>query len=96
MAEGSLPGGAAAGAGGGPKEGRNALQAVPPRVWVALVLLVLAVLFILQNRDATQIQVLFFSLGAPLWATLAGAVVVGVVIGFLLRPSGRKKSEKRR
>ncbi|WP_017624821.1 hypothetical protein [Nocardiopsis chromatogenes] len=97
MAEGSLPGGAAAGAGDGREEGRSVLQSVPPRVWVALALLVLAVLFVLQNRDTTQIQVLFVSVAAPLWATLTGAVVVGVVVGFLLRPSGRrKKADERR
>ncbi|WP_017536985.1 LapA family protein [Nocardiopsis halophila] len=94
MVEGGLPGSAAAGE--GPRERKSVLRSVPPRVWVGLVLLVVALLFVFQNRDTTQIQVLLISVVAPLWATLAGAVVVGAVIGFLLRPTGRKKADKRR
>lgn len=64
---------------------------IPPRVWIALVLLVVAVLFVAQNRDSTEIQVLFISVVAPLWATLAVSVGVGLLIGLLLRPSDRRR-----
>ncbi|GHC71771.1 hypothetical protein GCM10007079_04480 [Nocardiopsis terrae] len=69
---------------------------VPPRVWVALVLVVITIVFMVQNRDSTEIQVLFFSLVAPLWATLAVAVGVGVLIGLLLRPSERRRRKAAR
>lgn len=76
----------------GAASGRGSFAgSVPPRLWVALILLVIAVLFVAQNRDSTEIQVLFLSLVAPLWATLTVAVVVGAVIGLLLRPSERRR-----
>ncbi|CAL9371276.1 hypothetical protein SUDANB121_00877 [Nocardiopsis dassonvillei] len=84
------PSGDAVSGSGTPEKGFSA-GSVPPRVWVALVLLVVAVLFVAQNRDSTEIQVLFLALVAPLWATLAVAVGVGVVIGLLLRPSERRR-----
>ena len=67
------------------------LGSVPPRVWVGLALLVVAVFFVTQNRDVTEIQILFVALTAPLWGTLTVSVGVGVLIGLLLRPSERKK-----
>ncbi|GAA1468000.1 LapA family protein [Nocardiopsis exhalans] len=76
-------------------DGRSAkgfsVGSVPPRVWVGLALLVAAVVFVAQNRDATEIQLLFISLTAPLWGTLTASVCVGLVIGLLLRPSERRK-----
>lgn len=76
-----------------PEKGFSA-GSFPPRMWVALILLVLAVVFVAQNRDATEIQVLFFALEAPLWAILTGAVALGLVVGLLLRPSGGGRNRK--
>ncbi|GAA1450651.1 LapA family protein [Nocardiopsis tropica] len=70
---------------------RKGLSSVPPRMWVALVLLVVTVLFVAQNRDTAQIQFLVLSLTAPLWAALAVSVAAGVVIGLLVRPSRRRR-----
>jgi uncharacterized integral membrane protein len=64
---------------------------VPPRAWVGLALLVVAVVFVAQNREPAEIQVLVFTLTAPLWSTLAAAVLVGLAVGVLLRPSERRR-----
>lgn len=72
-----------------PKKGLS-VGSIPPRVWVALALLVVAALFVAQNRDSTEIQILLVSLTAPLWATLTLAVAIGMAAGLLLRPSERK------
>ena len=72
-------------------ERRFSVAAVPPRLWIALILVIIAVFFVAQNRDAAQIQVLFFSLEAPQWAALTTTAVVGLLIGLLVRPSERKK-----
>lgn len=72
-------------------EKRFSVAAVPPRLWIALILIIIAVFFVAQNRDATEIQVLFFSLEAPQWAALTTTAVVGLLIGLLLRPSERRK-----
>jgi uncharacterized integral membrane protein len=58
---------------------------------MALALLGVAVVFVAQNRDTTQIQLLFISLTAPLWGTLTASVCTGLLIGLLLRPSERRK-----
>lgn len=61
----------------------NPLAAVPTRVWIALALLVLAVIFVFQNTRTTRIEVLFVSISAPLWAVLLASVAVGILIGIL-------------
>ncbi|MFC7345011.1 DUF1049 domain-containing protein [Saccharopolyspora griseoalba] len=61
------------------------VRAVPARVWLGLALLVVAVGFILQNRSDTRIEIFTLSISAPLWLILVVSVVVGVLIGLLLR-----------
>ncbi|WP_326820647.1 LapA family protein [Streptosporangium sp. NBC_01639] len=68
------------------------LAALPPRVWVALVLAVLGAIFIAQNRVPVRIQWLTFTVTSPLWIALLAVALVGVVIGVLLR----RRSAKRR
>lgn len=60
------------------------------RYWVALALVVLAAVFIAQNRGPVDIHVLWITLSAPMWFFFAGLLVVGIVIGLLLRR--RRKS----
>ncbi|MGW9349725.1 Protein of unknown function [Nocardiopsis flavescens] len=63
-----------------------------PKLWVALVLLVGVIVFIVQNREPTDINLLLITVTAPLWATLTAAVVAGGAIGWLLRPSGSTRT----
>ncbi|MEU1722714.1 LapA family protein [Actinomadura sp. ATCC 39365] len=62
---------------------KGRLAAVPPRVWLALVLLVLAVAFILQNQQDATIRLFTIVVTAPLWVTLVACTVVGILIGAL-------------
>lgn len=55
-----------------------------PRQTIGLVLLVLAVILILENRRSTTIRFLIPEVTAPLWVGLLGAVLVGVIAGALL------------
>jgi uncharacterized integral membrane protein len=55
-----------------------------PRQTIGLVLLVLAVIFILENRRSTTIRFLIPEVTAPLWVALLGSVLVGVVAGALI------------
>lgn len=66
------------------------LGAVPPRVWLALVLLVLAVVFILQNRQDAVIQLFMIVVTAPLWITLVACTAIGILIGALIGRRRRK------
>ncbi|QXF83301.1 LapA family protein [Rhodococcus pyridinivorans] len=56
---------------------------VTPRRALAAVLVPLAALFVLQNRNSTSIDLFWISLQAPLWLVLVIIFAVGWVAGFL-------------
>ncbi len=56
-----------------------------PRVWLGVVIAVLAIAFILQNRAPAQVDLLSFTFTAPQWTTLTIMFVAGMATGFLLR-----------
>jgi putative membrane protein len=64
--------------------GDKALAFVKQR-WLAIVLLVVAVVFVLQNRNDTTITFLFLDWTSPLWFTLALVLIVGIAIGWALK-----------
>ena len=49
------------------------------------VLIVLAAIFIGQNRDRQQVHLLWLTVESPMWLLLAALFVIGVVTGLLLR-----------
>lgn len=65
-----------------PKRGVSSYL-TPERI-VALILTVLAVAFVLQNRASTTIQVFWIEVSTPLWFTLLTVFVVGWVVGVLM------------
>lgn len=54
------------------------------RYWVALVLVVLAAIFIAQNRDRPRIHILWVTVESPMWFVLTVMLVVGILVGLLL------------
>ncbi|TSD50561.1 DUF1049 domain-containing protein [Rhodococcus sp. KBS0724] len=50
---------------------------------LAAVLVVLAVIFVFQNRSATTIQLFWVSVQSPLWLTLAVILLLGWIAGLL-------------
>ncbi|MDP9861009.1 MULTISPECIES: lipopolysaccharide assembly protein LapA domain-containing protein [Streptosporangium] len=76
----------------GPRPSGGRLAAISPRGWTALALAALGVIFIAQNRDRVRIQWLTFSVTSPLWTALLAVMLVGVLIGLLLR---RRPSKRR-
>lgn len=59
-----------------------------PRVWAGVIVAVVAVAFIAQNRDPVTINLFLVSLTSPQWLTLTVLFLAGGATGFLLR--GRK------
>ena len=55
-----------------------------PRQVVGLVILILAVVFILQNRRQTMVRFIVPEATAPLWLALLISAVLGFVVGALL------------
>jgi len=64
---------------------RPARPALRPGQVVALVLVVVAVVFIVQNRDRVTINLFTVDVSAPVWLILTIMVLVGMAVGALLR-----------
>ena len=54
------------------------------RYWLAITLVVLAAIFIAQNRDRQRVHVLWITVESPMWLLLTAMLVVGIAIGLLL------------
>lgn len=54
------------------------------RHWVPIVLVVLAAIFIMQNRARVPVEILWFSVTSPMWLLLIVIFAVGIVAGLLL------------
>ena len=62
---------------------RSAGSGPPIRLIVFAVVLIVAVVFVLQNRDMTQIDFLFFEIRSRVWTAMATSMVLGVVLDRL-------------
>lgn len=65
-----------------PRSGTAFLRS--PRTWAGIVIAILAFAFIVQNRQRVGIDLLVFSVQAPLWITLTGVFLAGVVTCWLI------------
>lgn len=63
----------------------NALARFAVQYWAPIALMALSAVFIGQNRDRQQIRFLWATVESPMWLLLAGMLVIGVLIGLLLR-----------
>lgn len=63
---------------------------LPPRFWAALVLVVLAAIFVAQNRDRHPVHILWVTVASPTWLVLTAVFVVGVLVGLMLRRRRRR------
>lgn len=54
------------------------------RYWLAITLVVLAAIFIAQNRTRQRVQILWIYVEYPMWLLLTAMLVVGIVVGLLL------------
>ncbi len=59
---------------------------------VGIVLAVVTVVFILQNRQDTTISMVLFDVTASLWVITTVLLAIGILIGWLL--SGRRASRR--
>jgi uncharacterized integral membrane protein len=60
-------------------------RGLSPKAIVAIVLGVLALIFVVQNTDSHRINMLFWDARMPTWLWLLVILLVGVAIGWLLR-----------
>ncbi|UPW07271.1 LapA family protein [Gordonia terrae] len=62
---------------------RNPLTAISLTGWVAIVITVVAVVFILQNRTSVSIELFWVSVRSPMWFILLVIFAVGWLAGAL-------------
>ncbi len=55
-----------------------------PKLIVALILVVLAVIFITQNTEVVSVHLFFWTLQMSRIVLIAGMFIVGCLVGFLL------------
>lgn len=70
----------------------SGLRAITARQWLAILLVILSLIFIIQNRKEVKVHLFGFTVEAPLWAILLVTAAVGVLIGALL---GRRPKRSR-
>ena len=63
----------------------SALTRFALHYWAPIVLAALAAVFIGQNRDSQRVHLLWLTVESPMWLLLAAMLVIGVVVGLLLR-----------
>lgn len=63
----------------------NALARFAAHYWAPITLVALAAVFIGQNRDHQRVHLLWLTVESPMWLLLAAMLVVGALIGLLLR-----------
>lgn len=65
------------------------LSRISARQWVAIVLAVLAVIFVAQNHHRVDINILTVTISSPMWLVLLIMFLVGWIVGLLTRRSRR-------
>ncbi|WP_324191513.1 LapA family protein [Nocardia elegans] len=65
------------------------LSRISARQWVAIVLAVLAVIFVAQNHHRVDINILAVTIQSPMWLVLLIMFLVGWIAGLLTRRSRR-------
>ena len=60
-------------------------RGLSPKAIVAIVLGVLALIFVIQNTDSHRVNMLFWDARLPTWLWLLVILLIGVAIGWLLR-----------
>ncbi|RMI05039.1 LapA family protein [Cellulomonas triticagri] len=74
-----------------PARGTNPVVAFLQRRWLSVLLVVLALVFVVQNRHEVRINLLATTVTTPLWVALTAMLVVGLAAGtFRIRRASRR------
>lgn len=74
---------------------REGSKGLTPQRIVALLLAVLVVAFIVQNRATVTLSLLTIQVSAPLWMAFLATAVLGALIGWLLTGRAARRSRER-
>lgn len=59
--------------------------AVHPKQWAAIILVIIALVFILQNLTYVRVELFLIHTAAPLWLVLLVTLAAGYAIGWFSR-----------
>ena len=76
-----------------PTENRRGITNFLAKRWLTILLVVLAGIFIAQNRDRVSLDLFWASLQAPLWLALLVLFVVGLIAGMVTFRQRSKRSK---
>ena len=62
---------------------------------VSAVILVVLVVFVVQNLDKVEVEFLFLSFTFPLWLVAVFFLVLGVILGWIWRWMSRRRKKAR-
>jgi len=66
-------------------QNQGAVTGFALRNWLALVLAVIAVAFIAQNRDRVPVHLFWLTVTSPMWLLLTALFAAGWLVGALIR-----------
>jgi len=75
---------------GDERDDRSGVRVSGKQIGTGIVVLLLVV-FVLQNTDTTSITLLVFDISFPLWLVLTGTIVLSVGVGYALGSRGRSR-----
>ncbi|MFT3872281.1 MAG: LapA family protein [Nocardioides sp.] len=75
--------------------GQEQSRSLSPKMVIALVVAVLALIFVLQNSGRGQVTLFFFELSAPAWLWFVGLFLAGLVVGSIFPWFGRSSRKSR-
>jgi uncharacterized integral membrane protein len=65
-----------------------------PSLIALVVVVVLAVVFIIQNQNDARIEFLFWTVDTAVWVAIAVALVLGAILGWLLLAMARRRRRR--
>lgn len=65
---------------------------ITPKMVVAAVVAVLAVVFVFQNTDSAKLKIIVFTVTMPRWIAFVVLLVIGAVLGYVARGVRAKRA----
>lgn len=59
-----------------------------------LILTIIAIIFIVQNRERVDVNLVGYTISAPMWLLTTGLLATGIVIGMLIPRLTRRHRAK--
>jgi uncharacterized integral membrane protein len=66
------------------------LKDIKPKMWINILLIILLLVFILQNLDTHYVKFLFIQFNLPIFVIIAVSFLVGYLTAIFASPGSRK------